>query len=788
MLLPAKRSFPYVWRPAAQPDPRELVVFDKGFVREFGLVGAWILNQRAPRDLSGNRRHAVPVGTTLGPVAGPVGSFTNFAGDNNNHRLDLGAITQNDPLSLAGLGVASFAWRSFIPSGTLNNAFCRVIDKSDGGSAANGYALWFVPSLNKFEFAANSLNGPRNVNTATRDAWESWAFRYVDGTFSNSSYFLNGVDVNAHFANTSATIPTGTTNAAIGNWNHSTDRAWNGGIEYLYAFNQALPDSEFARIARQPYRYLVPEAAQRIIFLPRPASGIQAGAGTSAGQATAAGEGASTAAAAGASAGSSTANAVGEAAGSGVAEAAGTSAGSSTANAVGAATAAGAGTSDGQATVSGVPGGVLPEITALGAYVVNFDSDQVYYTLQPTTTRKQFSCVKALTALVMLQEYPTLGDLATTTTIEAGDAEGGTGNNLNTGDVISLYELLENLWVPSSNVSAQAISRVVGQKFLDEESGGAGDPYDRFLTEMSAVAAALGMINTTFDSPSGITSANQTSSAADLAILYEAAMNNEIIAGVAALDAADIDIVRSGSPTSIPVTSGIAAMYDYAGGGTVIGAKGGINGAGNQCNLVTIWQAPNLERVTVVLMHCPTAEDRITDTTAILDQLQVDFPELVETAAAAGTSAGQATAPGEGASTAAAAGTSAGSSTANATGAATAAGEGTSDGQATAPGEGASIAAAAGTSDGSSTADAVGSGETSGVSAGAGSSVGSSTASATGAATAAAAGTSDGSSTADAVGAAVGAITAGRVTIGARAATMLTIGARSATTLTIGVR
>lgn len=583
MRLITKRSFPSIWRPAVQPGASERVVFDKGFVREFGLVGAWILNQGAPRDLSSNGRHASPVGTTLGPVAGPVGSFTNFTGDNNNHRLDLGSITQNDPLSLAGLSGASFAWKSYVPAGAINNGFCRVIDKSTAGSAANGYALWFVPSLDKFEFATASTNGPRNLNTVTRDVWESWGFRYVTGSFSSSDYFLNGADVDAHFANTTSTISTGTANAAIGNWNHSTDRAWNGGLEYLYVFNRELPDAEFARLAREPYRYIVPEAAKILIFVP--SAGVPATSAT----------------------GMST----------GVATVTGISA-----------TNGSVGSAIGLATVTGITSLAPPTVTALSAYTVNIDTDQVYYTKAETTNRKQFSCVKALTALVVLQEYPTLGDLNTTTTIEAGDAEGGTGNNLNTGDIISLYELLENLWVPSSNVSAQALSRAVGQKFLDAESGGVGDPYARFLTEMSTLATSLGMTNTTFDSPSGNASASQVSNTVDLAILYEATMSNQIIAAIAALDAANIEIDRSGVPTTIPVTSGIAAMYDYAGGGEVIGAKGGINGAGNQCNLVTIWQAPNLQKVAVVLLHCPTAEDRITDTTAILDQLQIDQPSL----------------------------------------------------------------------------------------------------------------------------------------------------------------
>jgi hypothetical protein len=73
-------------------------------------------------------------------------------------------------------------------------------------------------------------------------------------------------------------IPSTTTKAAIGNWNHTTDRNWHGYIDFIYLWNRVLDLSARRAIQNNPYQFVKPRLSGRIyvaygITAPTPARG-----------------------------------------------------------------------------------------------------------------------------------------------------------------------------------------------------------------------------------------------------------------------------------------------------------------------------------------------------------------------------------------------------------------------------------------------------------------------------------------------------------------------------------
>lgn len=140
-------------------------------------------------------------------------------------------------------------------------------------------------------------------------------------------------------------------------------------------------------------------------------------------------------------------------------------------------------------------------ITA-GAWIV-FDAETgiVFESVERTTVRPLASVTKFVTAATAMR----IADLESTTTVSwrAVGTEGRAGN-LRAGDTLTIRELLFPLLLESSNDAAEAIAEHVGR--------------DPFIANMNAYAAELGMENSSFYDPSGL-SFHNVSTAEDLRLL-----------------------------------------------------------------------------------------------------------------------------------------------------------------------------------------------------------------------------------------------------------------------------
>ncbi|RZL37946.1 MAG: D-alanyl-D-alanine endopeptidase [Rubrivivax sp.] len=139
------------------------------------------------------------------------------------------------------------------------------------------------------------------------------------------------------------------------------------------------------------------------------------------------------------------------------------------------------------------------------AYVLDQNTNEVLFSKNPQAVLPIASITKLMTALVVVESGLSL-DEKLTVTDEDKDTEKNTGSRLAFGTTLTRGEMLHLALMSSENRAAHALGR--------NYPGG----LDAFVTAMNAKAAALGMTDTHYVEPTGLSSRNQ-SSAADLAKL-----------------------------------------------------------------------------------------------------------------------------------------------------------------------------------------------------------------------------------------------------------------------------
>lgn len=178
----------------------------------------------------------------------------------------------------------------------------------------------------------------------------------------------------------------------------------------------------------------------------------------------------------------------------------------------------------------------VPVISAESACVLDVNTGEVIYAKNEHEKRPIASTTKIMTALLAL-ERGNIGD----DVIITRDMLGATGTllNLEEGWYITLYDLVVGALVISGNDAADAIAVTVG------------GTKDNFVSMMNERAAELGMLNTHFDTPSGLdefSDGAHYSTAYDMALLgAEASKNEDLINITSAVES----IIYLGNPKTI---------------------------------------------------------------------------------------------------------------------------------------------------------------------------------------------------------------------------------------------
>lgn len=158
--------------------------------------------------------------------------------------------------------------------------------------------------------------------------------------------------------------------------------------------------------------------------------------------------------------------------------------------------------------------------SASSAILIDAQSGRVLYEQNAHEPRYIASITKLMTALVAMESGHSLDETVTIKREYTG-AE-GSSMYLREGEELTLEALMYGLLLASGNDAALAVA------------GFCGGTVEEFVSRMNRKAVLLGMENTRFINPSGLTQEGHVSTAADMAKLAAACMKNEAIAEMVA--------------------------------------------------------------------------------------------------------------------------------------------------------------------------------------------------------------------------------------------------------------
>lgn len=169
---------------------------------------------------------------------------------------------------------------------------------------------------------------------------------------------------------------------------------------------------------------------------------------------------------------------------------------------------------------------------SVGVYKIVNKNLITIFEKKPEITALPASLVKVIVTICVLNNISKIGLTLDSQLIRSSeDSNDGSGSNLDIGDTISVYDALANMLVANSNVTANIIARIFGEKLLNLE-GNYHPTYkqciDKWMGVIHKKILQLNMKNTHFKSPSGLDT-NSYSNVSDISLMiYEAYQYNEI--------------------------------------------------------------------------------------------------------------------------------------------------------------------------------------------------------------------------------------------------------------------
>lgn len=227
--------------------------------------------------------------------------------------------------------------------------------------------------------------------------------------------------------------------------------------------------------------------------------------------------------------------------------------------------------------------------------VLDRKSNRIIYGKNEKNKVKMASTTKIMTATIVIENY----DLSKT--VEISKKAAGTGGSrlgLKQGDKISVLDLLHGLMLCSGNDAAVALAETV--------AGG----IPEFSDMMNNKAKELGLENTHFESPHGLDSDNHYTTAYDLSLLTNYALNNKTFLKI--VGTKNYTVTINGYPKNITNTNELLGTLNG-----VYGVKTGFTNGANRC-LVTACKRNDLDIICVVL-GCDTKNFRTKDSIKLIE-------------------------------------------------------------------------------------------------------------------------------------------------------------------------
>lgn len=252
-----------------------------------------------------------------------------------------------------------------------------------------------------------------------------------------------------------------------------------------------------------------------------------------------------------------------------------------------------------------------PDTNSRACVVIDRNTSTILYGKNENQKRKMASTTKIMTATIIIENC-NLDE-----TIEISKKAAGTGGSklgLKTGDKITIRDLLYGLMLRSGNDAAVALAEY------------AGGSIEGFAELMNKKASALGLTSTHFETPHGLDSDEHYTTAYELAILSNYALNNTTFAQI--VGTKEYTITINGTPKQISNTNELLGNLNG-----VYGIKTGFTNGANRC-LVTSCKRNDMDIICVVL-GADTKKFRTQDSIKLINYIfdnfePVNIQELIE--------------------------------------------------------------------------------------------------------------------------------------------------------------
>ncbi len=283
-------------------------------------------------------------------------------------------------------------------------------------------------------------------------------------------------------------------------------------------------------------------------------------------------------------------------------------------------------------------------VTAQAVFVEDATAATTLYALNADERRSPASTTKLMTALVIANNTTDWQELVTAEQIDVLDVSDNESMiGLLAGDVFTVEQMMYGLMLNSGNDAASVMARSIGNKLLAAE-GAEGDPTERFVQEMNATAASLGLQNTHFMNPDGLYDPDHYTTAHDLAVIASHAYAVPQVA--AASGVSTYEFTSQGANPRVFTLQNTNKMLGQDG---VIGGKTGTLMESGACLVVLLEVAGN-QVIGVVLgsdiqfgedqIQDPETDQRFNDMSTIINSMNqafrwvqpgdADFPGLTQ--------------------------------------------------------------------------------------------------------------------------------------------------------------
>lgn len=216
-----------------------------------------------------------------------------------------------------------------------------------------------------------------------------------------------------------------------------------------------------------------------------------------------------------------------------------------------------------------------PSINAKYALLLDLQTNTILYEKQADTKMSPASLTKIMTALLVIESGMDLNTIVTVSNTAVNVPSGSSILGLESGDQISLIDLLYGLMLRSGNDAACALAEAVSGSI------------ESFVELMNSRAAELGMNSTHFINPHGFADETHYTTARDMAVLCCEYIKYELLNTIAATSSYEVNLTsRDGTQKSFNIRNTNPLLTDSQYGDYVSGLKTGFTQLAGNCIII----------------------------------------------------------------------------------------------------------------------------------------------------------------------------------------------------------